>query len=238
MEFKETFYLDGIDAEEYGIRLQRPIEFEDAMPIVETVHVPGRNGDLVFSTGAYSNRRAIANCFVLSHNHAKDELSRAAKFLFSSVDYRKFEVSDDPEHFLFARVASGAKINNRLRSLCDFSVEFDCKPQRFLKSGLYPVSYDEAGTLVNFNSEEAKPIITVWGNGSGRLQVGENVVEIIDFDGSIILDCDLQNAYNGIENMNRNISAAKFPILKAGENAISFSGGISKVEIIPRWWEL
>jgi phage-related protein len=53
-----------------------------------------------------------------------------------------------------------------------------------------------------------------------------------------ILDCDLQNAYNGNGNRNMYIDAPEFPVLKNGENKISFSGGITKIQIIPRWWEL
>ena len=31
----ETFYLDGIDARSAGIQLQAPIEFSEAVPVVE-----------------------------------------------------------------------------------------------------------------------------------------------------------------------------------------------------------
>lgn len=54
----------------------------------------------------------------------------------------------------------------------------------------------------------------------------------------IYLDSETQNAYNDIGNQNRNINAPVFPTLPDGEIRIAFSGGIERVEIIPRWWEL
>ena len=50
------------------------------------------------------------------------------------------------------------------------------------------------------------------------------------------------NAYrkkaDGRGNANADIRAEKFPILKNGDNSISFSGGVTEIQIIPRWWEL
>jgi hypothetical protein len=54
----------------------------------------------------------------------------------------------------------------------------------------------------------------------------------------LYIDSDTQNAYNDYRNQNSNISAEIFPVLEAGENNIILSNGVSKVEIVPRWWEI
>ena len=56
----------------------------------------------------------------------------------------------------------------------------------------------------------------------------------------MVIDSELQDAYHGTSNWNKNITLndRRFPKLKAGENLISFSGGITSVEVIPRWWTL
>ena len=46
------------------------------------------------------------------------------------------------------------------------------------------------------------------------------------------------NAYSGLQNKNMDIEAPEFPALLPGENKIGFSGGIQKVEIVPRWWTI
>ena len=56
--------------------------------------------------------------------------------------------------------------------------------------------------------------------------------------GAVVLDSDTQNAYLGAVNLNSTISAPEFPTLPAGESAVRWTGGITGVEIIPRWWTL
>ena len=92
----ETFYLDGIDARSAGIQLQAPIEFSEAIPIVEAQTIPGRNGDLVRYTGSYENRSGSASCFCLQKDVEK-AVSSAGRFLMGKKGYRRLETSDDPE---------------------------------------------------------------------------------------------------------------------------------------------
>jgi phage-related protein len=137
-----------------------------------------------------------------------------------------------------ARVENSPRIEQRLRMLAPFEIGFDCKPQRFLKSGDYPIIFTEHGSLFNQYRQIALPCITVYGQGPGNLIVGDCVVEIKELDGTIQLDSDTQNAYNDSGNQNMKINAPVFPFLPDGEVEISFSGGIERIEIIPRWWEL
>jgi phage-related protein len=233
----ETFYLDGVDAKTYGLILQKPIDFSEPIPIVETEHIEGRNGDIVYDTGAYENRTAMAECYALVKN-VKPSLRAINHFLMSNRGYRRLETSDDPEHFWLARVANGARIEQRLRTLAPFEIEFDCKPQSFLKIGEIPLYIESATTVMNKYGQTALPIIKVYGSGAGSLWIGSVRVDFAEIDDMTILDCDLQNAYNGKGNRNLYIDAPDFPVLKDGETPVSFSGGITKIQIIPRWWEL
>jgi phage-related protein len=233
----ETFYLDGIDARSAGIQLQAPIEFSEAVPVVETQTIPGRNGDLIWETGSYENRSAEAECFCLQKDVEK-AVSSAGRFLMGKKGYRRLETSDDPDHYWLARVENSPQIAMRLRTLAPFEIGFDCKPQRFVKAGQGMLLFMGNGLLFNPYGQVALPLITLYGHGTGRLIVGDCVVEVKSLDGSLYLDSDTQNAYNDSANQNMNINAPTFPVLNDGETPISFSGGIKSVEIVPRWWEL
>ena len=53
------------------------------------------------------------------------------------------------------------------------------------------------------------------------------------------IDSELQDAYKGTTNCNSLVTLSNgFPKLIKGENEISFSGGITSVEVIPKWWTL
>lgn len=233
----ETFYLDGIDARSVGIQLQVPIEFSEAVPVVEAQTIPGRNGDLIWETGSYENRSGSASCFCLQKDVEK-ALSSAGRFLMGKKGYRRLETSDDPDHYWMARVENSPQIAMRLRTLAPFDIGFDCKPQRFVKAGESAVVLTSNGSLFNQYGQIALPFITLYGQGAGRLTIGDCVVEVKALNGSLYLDSDTQNAYNNNGNQNLNINAPVFPVLGDGEIEVAFSGGVERVEIIPRWWEL
>lgn len=233
----ETFYLDGIDAWSAGIQLRAPIEFSEAVPVVEAQTIPGRNGDLIWETGSYENRSGSASCFCLQKDVEK-AISSAGRFLMGKKGYRRLETSDDPDHYWMARVENSPQIAMRLRTLAPFDIGFDCKPQRFVKAGENAIVFQQNGSLFNQYGQIALPFITLYGQGAGRLTIGDCVVEVKALNGVLYLDSDTQNAYNNNGNQNLNINAPVFPVLGDGEIPIAFSGGIERVEIIPRWWEL
>lgn len=233
----ETFYLDGVDARYFGIRLQRPIEFSEAVPISDAQTIPGRNGDLIWETGSYENRSGSASCFCLQKDVEK-AISSAGRFLIGKKGYRRLETSDDPDHYWMARVENSPRIEQRLRLLAPFEIGFDCKPQRFAKNGENSIVFTANGSLLNQYGQIALPFITLYGQGEGRLTIGDCVVDVNALDGTLCLDSETQNAYNDSGNQNMNINAPVFPTLPDGEIQIAFSGGIERIEIVPRWWEL
>ena len=233
----ETFYLDGIDAQSAGIYLQKPIVFSEAVPNIESKTIPGRNGDLIFETGSYKNRSGSVSCFCLQED-VETAVSSAGRFLMRKKGYRRLETSDDPNHYWMARVENSPQMEMRIRVLAPFDISFDCKPQRFLKSGENAVVFTASGSLSNQYGQVALPLITLYGQGAGTLTIGSCVVEVIGLDEVLYLDSDTQNAYNNNGNQNMNINAPTFPTLPDGETQIAFSGGIERVEIVPRWWTL
>lgn len=173
----ETFYLDGVDARSAGIQLQSPIEFSEAVPIVEAQTIPGRNGDLIWETGSYENRSGSASCFCLQKDVEK-AISSAGRFLLGKNGYRRLETSDDPDHYWLARVENSPRIEQRLRMLAPFEIGFDCKPQRFVKSGENAIIFQQNGSLFNQYGQIALPFITVYYKGDCSLTVGDCTIKI------------------------------------------------------------
>lgn len=234
---KETFYLDGVDAQSVGIHLQAPLTFSEAVPIVEIETIQGRNGDLVYYTGSYENRSGSASCFCLQEDVEK-AIRSSGRFLMMKKGYRRLETSDDPDHFWLARVENTPNIEQRMRKLAPFEIGFDCKPQRFVKAGENSIVFTSNGALFNQYGQIALPFITLYGQGAGTLTIGDCVIEVNTLDGTLHLDSETQNAYNDKGNQNSNVNAPIFPKLHDGENLIAWDGEIERVEIIPRWWEL
>ena len=53
------------------------------------------------------------------------------------------------------------------------------------------------------------------------------------------MDSDIQDVYRGTVNRNADVILSEgFPQLIPGENGIVWTGGITYVEVVPRWWTL
>ena len=106
-------------------------------------------------------------------------------------------------------------------------------------SGEVSVEYgDDPGVMANPTQFIALPMIKLVNPRAGAtITVASQTMTCSRaFAGTVILDCDLQNAYSGGTNLNSDWSG-DFPQLPPGVASISFSNADS-MTIIPRWWEL
>ena len=239
-----AFTLGGHRSTDFGIIMTAPPKMTFAEADVETISVMGRSGDLIFSKDRYKNVPVQYECAILPDNaNTLWEVSFAAlPMLRPSHTYQKLVNSYYPESYRMARVSSPVSVESILRKAGKFTITFDCKPQRYLYSGLETISFTDPANLNNAYMT-ALPIIKVYGTGDGAISIGGTVVQIIGQTDPITMDCDIQDAYHEtadgiLENRNHQISAPKFPQLMPGVNAIGWSGGVERLEITPRWWTL
>ena len=80
-------------------------------------------------------------------------------------------------------------------------------------------------------------------SGSGTLTVGDQTITISGLTNStrMVIDSELQDIYEegSLTNLNGKVSFSDgFPLLIPGVNPIEFTGSITSVEVIPRWWIL
>ncbi len=119
-----------------------------------------------------------------------------------------------------------------------FTLKFNCQPQIFLEEGDVPIELTTPGSITNPTMFESKPMIRVF--GTGDLTIGSDMIRLSENDSYIDIDCDLQDAYRGTQNLNGSITLTngEFPVLKVGRNNVVLGSGITRVEVTPRWWRL
>lgn len=208
----------------------------------KTYSIPGRNGDLHTDEGAFQNYIQPYECYFHGEAPTNEEAHAIKAWLLGTGGYQRLTDVYDPKYYRLAVVLDEINIANILNSYGRFTVNFSCDPRSFLLSGDDPIDFAADGTIINPTTREAAPRITVTGTGAGEVSINGVTVQIKSIDGSIILDCENENAYSlsagAPVNENLNIYAPKFPVLAPGENSVSFTGGITAVQIVPRWWEL
>ena len=84
----------------------------------------------------------------------------------------------------------------------------------------------------------SQPVFKVYGDSGGVLYVGDESITIHSIKVYVLLNCETHNAYNAGGFCNETILSDDFPELPAGKTQISWTGGITAVEVTPRWWTL
>ena len=113
-------------------------------------------------------------------------------------------------------------------------MNFRCKPFWYLKD-VAPITLTQSGSFVtNPGSVHAEPVITVYGTGAITLMVDMTITEMESVSGSVTLDTPLMEAYSEATSMNSAMSG-DFPVLLPGQNAVSWTGAVNKIEIQPNW---
>lgn len=229
--------FDKKNSLDYGVHVSDTDSQNAPERVYQTETVPGRNGALSYDTKAFSNITISYPAFV--YENADTNIQAFRNYLASKNGYKRLEDSFHPEEYRMGRVASSFKVNKTVNGMKGrFTVEFDCKPQRFLKLGEITEEYTDDFIVYNPTLFEAKPLLRVYGNGI--LSINDIDITIDSPTNYIDIDCDLQDAYFNLQNMNQYItlSGYDFPVLGAGENAIRLGDGIEKVRFTPRWWQI
>lgn len=208
-------------------------------PIYERTAVPGRNGEIVQFTGSYENVQVVYKCGITKDFSAN--YAAFVNFLMSQPGYHRLEDSYHPEYYRMAMLESIDQPElTRFYRAAEFNVTFSCKPQAFLKSGEHKRVFTSNGTIYNPTLFAAKPLLRVW--GTGTFSIANDTVRITSANTYTDIDCETENAYkdNSSNNCNGNIvlSGDSFPVIPSGANGITLGSGITRIEIIPRWWQL
>jgi len=235
MEWRNVLIFDDINSADYDIyvldaKINNGVERD-----VESISVPGRNGDIHIDNGRYLNLTVPYTCAIV--DRADDTLQAFFARLASKIGYKRLEDSFHPEYFRQARFLGA--IEPRMfaqRNKGVFDLTFDCKPQKFLKEGEKETAISGTTTFYNPTLFPAKPLIKI--TGTGTIAVGASIITVSQNPGNMVIDCDIEDAYNSQTKQNYNsyisVTDGKFPELPSGNTNVIATGLTASV--IPRWW--
>lgn len=206
-------------------------------------HIPGRDGDLIIDNGCYQNvtkTYSVAAIF----NPAEGFVQSATKiieWLTKNKGYQRLEDTYEPEVYRMAMFNDRGTLQNIYDRATVFEINFNCKPQRFLKEGDVPIEFVGSEALLeNPTDKTALPEIIIKNiihsdNKVLLLTVEDNddnvtsTITLSDLpSGDLTISSDLQKALLLIQNgeiidANKYISlnGTKFPELGIGETKLA-----------------
>lgn len=231
---------NGRSSKDYRIQVEHPPGYDTPERDYEKIHVPGRNGDVIIDKGSYQNVKRTYEIAVGDLDEYFPILARGiSEWLHSSSGYARLEDSYEPDHYRMASYDENTEIENILFHLGRVKISFDCKPQRYLKIGDKKIKCVGTKKIKNPTPFASTPIISVYGSGAGTVVINDYSIGISDIRTCVVINSELQDAYFGQENRNSTITLSKgFPTLKPGVNAIGYTGGVTYLEVTPKWWTL
>lgn len=166
MPINDSFIFDGKNSLDYGLYMASDPNAIHPARRGELFPIPGRNGSIVREDGSYDTYTVTYDVLFDSKDKASDVYAHAlevAAWLLGSRGFCRLEDSYEPEYFRLARCAAQMSVENRLARFGRAQIPFEVQPQRYLKSGETPISYEgdssTAFSITNPTRFEARPLL-------------------------------------------------------------------------------
>ena len=237
-----TFTYNGVSSYDLGLRIESKNVFSAPQYDVKFQSIPGRDGDLILPNGRYPNVQVTYSVFLPAKTltELQEKITAVKAWLYTEPDrYHELRDSYDTGSFRRAVINTALDIEDQLNKIGVFTVSFSCLPFKYLDSGQTAVTVASGNSLTNPTPFASKPLIRVNGSGDGVLQISNSSgvlrLQMEGISSYLYIDSEQMNCYKGAASMNDAVTASGFPALTAGQNAFSFSGGITSIKVTPRW---
>ncbi len=234
--------FDGKTSNEFNVVVEVFPNYTVPEKEYQSFSIPGRNGSVIVDTGVFKNVERSYEIAIADPDFVNDfsaMVNPVAEWLLSPSGYAKLEDSYDDKYYRLATYVGGTDINNLYNVAGRCTLTFDCKPEKYLKSGSNITSFTKNGTITNPTKFESKPLIKIYGSGEGSIDINNKTVRVKNIAEHVYIDSDSMDCYKDSTNQNGNVILTNgFPILAKGTNTITLHDGVTKLEVIPRWWTI
>ncbi len=176
------FTFDGVNSLDYNIGITGSAVYNAPTRDVEMISIPGRDGEYALDHGRFNNIE-ITYPSGMGDNDQTNFAQRVSDLrnqLASRVGYKRLEDEYNPDEYRMAIYKSGLEVSPVQYSRAgQFDITFDCKPQRFLKSGETATSKARNSTISNPTLFDSHPLLQFNSNGSdGTISLGTQTLTV------------------------------------------------------------
>ncbi|WP_277630403.1 phage tail domain-containing protein [Atopococcus tabaci] len=234
------FEYKGVLSTDFYLYIQNDISFPSPEADIEFVEIPGRDGEL-----AISNNRLKGVSFPIpvilnlpANQTIEDVSTRISNWLKNDIGWYPLRFSGSDDYEYIALFYEQFDIKENLETYGRTVLNFRLKPyKRLLKDR--EIAMENGQTVLNTGYRQSKPLIEIEAVGDVTLQNnGKDWLILRGVDGSITVDSEMMTVYKGdrlqADKMIGTLSPM-FPLLDIGENAITWTGNVTRVTITPRW---
>ena len=222
---EDYFVFNGMSSDVFDIVLAEGLPpIHSPINELEIINIPGRDGFLTIDKGRRKPFEKAITC-ILIDGSKKQQVRRWLKGKGQLI------LSNDEDVFYKATIINPIEYEDHWTEGWEFIINFICQPFGYLLSGQNPITITTKGTRLINTNELAEPYIKIYGSGEVDLTINNNIHKFTITD-YIEIDSELMECYRGSASQT---FKGKFPVLVNGESVISWTGSVSKIEVIPRW---
>jgi len=225
---------------EMHLRVLNDVSFASPSRDVSVIQVPGRDGDLIMDNGRFNSVIRSIPCRLEAPEGTDVEtlISDINNWLMDDGQLHEFSWDHDPDFKYLARVEGDVVSQRILSRFGNTTIDFKLHPIKYLRSSLVERQLTQGINVENPFNVDAKPIIRIVRTGSGEsdvtIHIGGRPVVLRGLASGCIIDSATQT----ITNLNGTVTMfsqmrSPFPVLRPGDNHISFPAGV-QVHITPR----
>lgn len=169
------FTLNGRSSADWGIVASNDNGFDAPERDVSAIEVPGRNGELHIDNGRWRNIDVTYNDCVIERDFT-ERFGDFRAFCARQRGYQRLEDTFHPDEYRLADMTQGIKVEKlgTRYNAGRFDITFNCKPQRFLKSGEEPI------VLMSWGDLNGRQYNIYHGRG-GQFMYSEGTEIVIEF---------------------------------------------------------
>ena len=167
VEWRHLIFGD-VDSADYGIYISGDGVYNAPERAVEFVDVPGRNGAIELDQGRYNNITVTypAGVFATTQEEFQEKISAFRNAILSQRWYQRLEDTYHPDEYRMGVYLSGLEVSPvNYNHAGEFELTFNCKPQRWLTVGEYPIPVKSGDVLENPCLFDSEPLIEIEGYG-------------------------------------------------------------------------
>ena len=168
-ELYKGFTFGDISSKAYGVYITQEAAYDAPERDTEVVEIAGRNGAYILDKGRFKNITVSYKCGIaLDDEQSFENAIRTFRNALSAKagKYVRLEDEYNPNEYRQAAFLGGIEVDMADRRAGEFTVSFDAKPQRFLKSGETAVTI--GGAVTNTQTESGS-IVSIEGTGADKV---------------------------------------------------------------------
>lgn len=241
----------GVSSRDFGVIVENYPAINHGALRGEGYQIAGRNGTFYSDDFTVDNYVQAYNIAIIEKNRgAAGRCADLAAWLMAPSAYTSFQRLEDsfePEYYKWARYAGPLNIEQIMGRWGRCTLEFECRPERWLKSGEIPVTVSSTSiTLHNPTPYKAKPLIKITRTDDTDIKIGNDKYLTVTYSSAtatIYIDCAEGTIKTGSGTNLYNLATFfhtynDFPTLAPETDTTITCTNATEISVTPRWYVL